>query len=87
MLANVHFDTIRLDRSLIGDLPGNEVSRLLVRNIADICKSQNMCCIAEGIDSIDQARALVEEGCNVCQGFYYDRPMPVDLFDRKYFEV
>ncbi|MDN0068215.1 EAL domain-containing protein [Collinsella ihumii] len=86
VLANVHFDTIKLDRSLIGDLPGNEVSRLLVRNIADICKSQNMCCIAEGIESIDQARALVEEGCNICQGFYYDLPMPVELFERKYFE-
>lgn len=55
VLANVHFDIIKLDRSLIDDLPGNEVSRLLVRNIADICKSQNISCIAEGIESIDQA--------------------------------
>lgn len=85
VLANVPFDTIKLDRSLTGNMSDNEVSRLLVRNIADICERSGMNCIAEGIETIDQARALVEEGCNFCQGFYYDRPMPVDLFERKYF--
>lgn len=85
VLANVPFDTIKLDRSLTGHMSDNEVSRLLVRNIADICERRGMECVAEGIETIDQARALVEEGCNFCQGFYYDRPMPVDLFERKYF--
>lgn len=85
VLANVPFDTIKLDRSLTGNMSDNEVSRLLVRNIVDICERSGMNCIAEGIETIDQARALVKEGCNFCQGFYYDRPMPVDLFERKYF--
>ena len=54
-----------------------------------ICDLEEKCDVEfgepEGIETIDQARALVKEGCNFCQGFYYDRPMPVDLFERKYF--
>lgn len=84
VLANVHFDTIKLDRSIVSGMPDNDVSRALIRNIAEICSSQNMECVAEGVESPEQAAALTKEGCRYCQGFYYDKPMPADLFERKY---
>lgn len=84
VLADVPFDTIKLDRSIIGGLPDNPVSRLMVKSIVDICSSRNMDCVAEGIESLDQAKALESEGCTCCQGFYYDKPLPVDLFEQKY---
>lgn len=83
-LANVHFDTIKLDRSVVMGLPGNEVSSAVVRNIAEICASQRMDCIAEGVESPEQADAIMAQGCTVCQGYYFDKPMPADLFERKY---
>ena len=84
VLANVRFDTIKLDRSIVRDVPDNEVSCAMVRNIAEICSSQNMTCVAEGVESPEQAAALTREGCCYCQGFYYDKPMPPELFERKY---
>ena len=84
VLANVRFDAVKLDRSLVCGMPGNEVSRSLIRSIAKICDSQNMDCVAEGVESPDQVAALTEEGCLLCQGYYYDKPMPPELFERKY---
>lgn len=84
VLANVRFDTIKLDQSIVRDIPGNEVSCALVRNIAEICASQNMSCVAEGVESAEQADALTKEGCCYCQGYFYDKPMPPELFERKY---
>ena len=84
VLANVRFDTIKLDQSIVRDIPGNEVSCALVRNIAEICASQNMSCVAEGVESAEQADALTREGCCYCQGYFYDKPMPPELFARKY---
>lgn len=45
---------------------------------------RQMDCIAEGIENLDQARSLIDEGCYLCQGFYYDRPLPAEVFERKY---
>ena len=84
VLANVCFDTVKIDRSLVTDISTNPVSRLLVRNIVEICNKRNMECVAEGIETKAQARALIEEGCCICQGFYYDKPMPASVFERKY---
>lgn len=84
ILANVNFDVIKLDRNLINDVPHNDSSRLLVKSIVEICNNRHMTCIAEGIETEAQASALVEEGCYYCQGFYYDKPMPADDFERKY---
>ena len=84
ILANVNFDVIKLDRNLINDVPHNDSSRLLVKSIVEICNNRHMTCIAEGIETEAQASALVKEGCYYCQGFYYDKPMPADDFERKY---
>ena len=84
VLANVRFDTIKLDRSIVSGVADNAVSRSLIRSIAEICSSQNMECVAEGVETAEQAAALTEEGCHYCQGFYYDKPMPPELFERKY---
>ncbi|WP_158095337.1 EAL domain-containing protein [Collinsella sp. An2] len=84
VLANVTFDTIKLDRSLVYGLPDNPVSASMVRSISEICHEQGMACVAEGVESKAQARMLIDAGCPICQGFYYDKPLPPDLFEEKY---
>ena len=51
IFSNIKFKTIKLDKSLINDLPGNEISRMLVKNIAEICETFGMKCIAEGVET------------------------------------
>lgn len=84
VFSNIHFNTVKLDRSLIHDLPGNEISRMLIENIAKICSSFDMLCVAEGVETQQQAAMLLESGCIYGQGYYYDRPMPVQKFEEKY---
>ena len=84
MVANPQFDAVKLDRALINDVVTNDTVRTLVRSVVDVCNHRNMDCIAEGIETLDQANSLIDEGCFVCQGYYYDRPLPADAFERKY---
>ena len=43
-----------------------------------------MDCVAEGVETEEQVAALLEMGCTCAQGFYYDKPMPVEQFEEKY---
>lgn len=84
LFTDVKFDTVKLDRSLINGVSTNPISHALVRDIIQICRNFHMDCVAEGVETEEQVAALLEMGCTCAQGFYYDKPMPVEQFEEKY---
>ena len=84
LFTSVKFDTVKLDRSLISQVDSNPISRELVRGIVGICKDFHMTCVAEGVETREQVAALLDMGCAYAQGFYYDKPIPMEGFERKY---
>ena len=40
-------------------------------------------CIAEGVETADHVNILTESSCNLAQGFYFDRPLPVEEFETR----
>ncbi len=84
VFSNIKFNAIKLDRSLINGLPGNEITRMLIENIVSICKNFDMRCVAEGVETRQQEAALLEAGCIYGQGFYYARPLPPRKFEEQY---
>ena len=84
IFSNIRFNTIKLDRSLINELPGNEISRMLIENIIHICRNVGMKCVAEGVENKPQEEALLEAGCIYAQGYYYSRPLPPRKFEEQY---
>ncbi|MDO5134766.1 MAG: EAL domain-containing protein [Eubacteriales bacterium] len=87
IFANVDFDTVKLDRSLIGDIVTNENSRMIIRDIVGICNRKKIRCIAEGVETKEQIDVLLDMGCRCAQGYYYDRPLPERLFFHKYIDI
>ena len=84
LFSNIRFNTIKLDRSIINDLPGNEISCVFVKNIAQICENFGMQCVAEGVETQQQEQALLKAGCYYGQGYYYARPLPAREFEKRY---
>jgi EAL domain-containing protein (putative c-di-GMP-specific phosphodiesterase class I) len=40
--------------------------------------------VAEGVETKEQVDFLTEVGCDMVQGYYFARPMPVNEFEEKY---
>jgi diguanylate cyclase (GGDEF)-like protein len=73
------FDTLKIDRSFITELPqGNEETQglALVRAIQVLADSLRMKVIAEGIEEESQRQALLRVGCRYGQGFLFASPQP-----------
>lgn len=87
IFSNVKFDTIKLDKSLIHDLPSNEINRAFVKELVNICKDFGMTCVAEGVENRWQRDALLEAGCIYGQGYYYAKPMPPEKFEQLYLKT
>ena len=84
IFTNVKFEYVKLDRSLISSLVDNKRGRMLVHDIIKICHKCDMLCVAEGVENKSQIDILTDAGCVCAQGYYYDRPMPAELFEEKY---
>ncbi len=71
------FSTIKVDRSFVkGALAGNRESIAIIRAVVALAESLEMSTTAEGVETREEAEAIVRLGCAKLQGYYYGRPMP-----------
>ena len=71
---------------MVRSIATNSISQMMASDIAKICESRGMRLIAEGVETQAQADALIAQGCFYAQGYLYGRPMPVEEFEKRYFE-
>lgn len=82
VLARVPIDIIKLDRSLFQN-PYRDIDNfLIVDGMLDILHHFPVQIVAEGVEDETVAAHMRQHGCDMIQGFYYYRPMPMDEFQR-----
>lgn len=82
LLGQFEADTLKLDRSFFLEeaRPDSRSSRI-VQSIIRLADSLGMQTVAEGIEDEMHVEMLRRFGCNCIQGFYYSRPLPLELFE------
>lgn len=75
-LQQFHFDGIKVDRQFVDGLPDSPQSVALVRGIVTMAQHLGLHVVAEGVETVQQALFLHQNGCPVLQGYYFDRPRP-----------
>jgi len=80
-LRRLPFDRLKIDRSFIRSIPDTPADRELVAAVLGVARAVGVRVTAEGVETADQARILVDLGCEEAQGFYFGRPMPPEAFD------
>jgi EAL domain-containing protein (putative c-di-GMP-specific phosphodiesterase class I) len=76
-LRSFPFDTIKIDRSFVRDLPQRTDCAAIVEAMAGLARKLNMHSVAEGIETDAQLAAVANSGCDEAQGYFFNRPMPV----------
>ncbi|OED41964.1 diguanylate cyclase [Endozoicomonas sp. (ex Bugula neritina AB1)] len=85
-LQKFSFDKIKIDKSFVDDVPNNKENMVIVEAIIQLGKSFNIDVLAEGVETLEQERYLIDSGCLEGQGYYYGKPMTDSTF-RAYLQV
>ena len=80
-LKKFPFDTIKIDKSFIDQMLNSREDSEIVRSIVQIAKKLDLKVTIEGIESEVQEQFIINEGCDVGQGYLYGRPMPSQEFE------
>ncbi|NRA83484.1 MAG: bifunctional diguanylate cyclase/phosphodiesterase [Gammaproteobacteria bacterium] len=71
---------IKIDRAFVANIDTSEENRAIVSMIITLGASLEMDVLAEGVATKDELTCLNELGCKLFQGYYFDRPMPLNQF-------
>ena len=74
-LKNYPFDTLKIDKSFVGDLNRDSDDTALVRAIINMSHSLGLQVVAEGVEHQDQLEYLTGEHCDYAQGFLFTHPL------------
>jgi predicted signal transduction protein with EAL and GGDEF domain len=80
MLRRLPLDEVKVDRSLITGLPGEEDQRGVLRLLAGLAGGLGLSLTAEGVETVEERDALVALGYRHGQGYLWGAPMHPDDF-------
>ena len=83
-LKELQLDVLKLDADFFRGVEAQERGMLIVSEVIDLAKKLDMKIVAEGIESREQVDFLTEQECDLIQGYFYAKPMPVSEFEEKY---
>ena len=83
-LKELQLDVLKLDADFFRGEESQERGMVIVSEVIDMAKKLNMKIVAEGIESREQVDFLTEQECDLIQGYFFARPMPVAEFEEKY---
>ena len=84
LLKNIKADVIKIDMGFLHEIGNRERSRIILQSVISLADSLGMEVITEGVETEQQYRTLADMGCRNFQGYYFSRPIPVDVFETKY---
>lgn len=79
VLLNADLDSVKLDRIFFTN-PLDDAGRNILKNIIDILKFLHIKIVAEGVETKEYVDFLAQLGCDIIQGYYFYRPMPIAEF-------
>ncbi|MCR4780094.1 MAG: GGDEF domain-containing phosphodiesterase [Ruminiclostridium sp.] len=78
LIHNIDADVIKIDKSFVDEINVMRKSKVLIESIIGIASNLGMQPVAEGVETAEQGRSLMELGCFVAQGYYYSKPVGFD---------
>ena len=77
-LRDLDVDLLKIDRTFLVEAPSDERAGRIVGAALDLAGALGMTAVAEGVETEEQRRFLVDRGCSLAQGFHLARPLPAD---------
>lgn len=84
MLKEIEADVLKIDMGFLKKTDNQQKSQIILKMIISLAKALNMGVITEGVETMEQVKFLEEYGCDIYQGYYFAKPIPVKDFENTY---
>lgn len=85
LIREMPWNVLKIDKSFLpACLEDQDITKVkMLRHIITMSQDLGLECIVEGVETAEQVELLIDCKCFLAQGFYFDRPLPVNEFEKK----
>ncbi len=84
MLKDIDVDVLKIDMEFLRETEHEEKSRIILESIIEMSRRLGIEVITEGVETERQKTLLESIGCSLFQGYFFDKPMSVREFEKKW---
>ena len=81
LLREVTFDTLKIDKGFVDKAYAKDLA--ILSYMIKLAKAIGAETLAEGVEQREQVDTLLSLGCEIIQGYYFDKPLSKDVFERR----
>ena len=85
LIRNITVDTIKIDKEFLDGEMASEKGKIVINHTIDMAKDLKLKVVAEGVETQEHVDFLKNSRCDIAQGFYFAKPMPVEEFENHSF--
>ena len=85
LIRDISWNVLKIDKSFLPEA-GEQYDRkkkIMLSHVVAIAQEIGLECVAEGVETKEQVELLKSDCCNIVQGFYFDKPLPADEFEKR----
>ena len=82
-LKELPLDIVKLDAEFFRGTDEFNRGKLIIEETISLAKRLNMRIVAEGIETREQVDFLADQNCDLIQGYYFAKPMPISEFEER----
>lgn len=80
-IIDLPFDILKIDMQIIKSMDRSYKVKEIIKMLINLSKTMESVTVAEGVETKEQCDFLKENGCDVIQGYYFSKPLPLEEFE------
>ena len=86
-LQTYDFDFLKIDMNFLRNFDKTPKSKVIIASIVDMAKKLGIHTLAEGVETEEQYEFLKSIGCELIQGYYFSKPLPIEDYHTRRAEL
>ena len=86
VLQEYNFDLLKIDMQFLKDSERNMKANTIIKNIISMSEELGIDTLTEGVETAKQFEKLYAMGCRLYQGYYFSKPVPLEDFEKQWFD-
>jgi len=77
-------DELKIDQLFVRAMADSPVDVAIIKSVVQLAKNFSLSVVAEGVEDEAAANTLRDLGCDVLQGYFFDKPLPAEELEQRH---
>ena len=85
LIREIPWDVLKVDKNFLplDDEGSGSTTSVMFNHVISMAQDLGMKCVVEGVETEKQIELLKKNNCRIAQGFFFDKPLPVEEFEKR----